>query len=251
MLRLTSTITAGVLGTALLLGSGCETTGSTSKDRPTLAALGESAPADKAMAELKAGNKRFVSGNVKHPRSGSARISQTSGSQKPFVSVLSCADSRVPVERVFDQGIGDVFVVRMAGNVAGVNETGSLEFGVGALGTNLVVVMGHTKCGAVDAVVNNAQVSGSLPALVAPIGPAVSEARAAAPGAPASEVTELAVRYNVMQSISDLLNRSDALSAAVRSGNVKIVGAVYDLDTGKVEWLGEHPRQAQLVMASN
>jgi len=201
---------------------------------------------DEAMQRLMDGNRRFVRGDAVHPRSDTRRARQTGeGGQYPFVSVLSCADSRVPVERVFDQGIGDVFVVREAGNIATPAEMASLEFGVGALGTNLLVVMGHTKCGAVNAIASDAALSGNLTALEDPIRPAVDAARRAMPSG--GDLTEMSVRTNAMHQISRLLTRSDALAGAVRDGTLKIVGAVYDLESGEVEFLGEHPRQARLL----
>lgn len=210
---------------------------------------GEVSP-DEAMTRLEAGNRRFVNGSTVHPRATPERVAQTAQfGQFPFASVLTCADSRVPVERVFDLGVGDVFVVRVAGNIAGAHEAGSLEFGVGALGTNLVVVMGHTKCGAVDAVARDVPLSGNLASLRGPIEPAVAQTRSAYPGAEGAELTELAVPANAMRTVYDLLSNSSALRTAVRSGNVKIVAAVYDLQTGQVDFLGEHPQQAELLRA--
>ncbi len=205
---------------------------------------------DEALARLESGNRRFVNGSTVHPRATAERVAQTARQgQFPFASVLTCADSRVPVERVFDLGVGDVFVLRVAGNIAGAHEAGSLEFGVGALGTNLVVVMGHTMCGAVDAVARDVPLSGNLASLRGPIEPAVLETRAAYPGAQGVEFTELAIPANAMRTVCDLLSNSSALRDAVRSGNVKIVAAVYDLETGRVDFLGEHPQQAQLLRA--
>jgi carbonic anhydrase len=241
------------LTAAVLAGCGSSQKSATSVDDAAMAMRGgETAKGtvsvDEAMARLEAGNRRFVNGETVHPRSGIDRVSQTgTGGQYPFVSVLSCADSRVPVERVFDQGVGDVFVVRVAGNIAGAHEAGSLEFGVGALGTNLVVVMGHTKCGAVNAVAQGAQLSGNLASLAGPITPAVEETKDRYPSARGEELTELAVPMNAMRGVYDLLANSSALRSAVRSGDVKIVAAVYDLESGQVEFLGEHPRQAELL----
>ena len=237
--------------TALLVGcAGSGTSASSGSARSADIPGGETTAgtvsADDAMQRLVDGNDRFVSGEVAHPRSGTSRAMQTgTGGQYPFVSILSCADSRVPVERVFDQGIGDVFVVREAGNIATAPELASLEFGVGALGTNLLVVMGHTKCGAVNAIATEAALSGNLVALQEPIMPAVAEAKRTM--SDGDDLTEMSVRTNTMHQVRRILTQSDALAAAVRGGSLKVVGAVYDLETGEVEFLGEHPRQAAIV----
>ena len=203
---------------------------------------------DDALARLMRGNERFVGQRAKNPRSNLARVELTgTDGQYPFASILSCADSRVPAERVFDEGVGDLFVVRVAGNVTGPHETGSLEFGVAALGTNLRVVMGHTKCGAVNAVAADAQLFGSLPSLAARIQPAVNETRAAYPNADLATLTERSVEANVRSTMAELMRTSATLADGVRSGNLKIVGAVYDLNTGKVNFMGEHPEQSRIL----
>ncbi|MEM7754641.1 MAG: carbonic anhydrase [Planctomycetota bacterium] len=243
---------AGVAAAAALLagcaGSGTSSSGSSASSSNIAGGettAGTVSP-DEAMQRLMDGNERFLSGDLANPRSDTARALQTGvGGQYPFVSVLSCADSRVPVELVFDQGIGDVFVVREAGNIATPAEMASLEFGVGALGTNLLVVMGHTKCGAVNAVASGAQLGGNLVALMEPIMPAVDEAKRDM--SDGDDLTAMAVRTNTMHQVRRLLTQSDALAGAVRDGNLKIVGAVYDLETGEVEFLGEHPRQAAVI----
>ena len=135
--------------------------------------------------------------------------------------------------------------MREFGNVATVTEMGALEFAVDSLGTNLIVVMGHTKCGAVNAMVKGDQLEGNLVALMEPIMPAVDEARRET--AEGDDLLELAVHANTMHQVRRLLTQSDALAGAVRDGNLKIVGAVYDLETGEVEFLGEHPRQAAVI----
>ena len=129
---------------AAILLSGIVLTGS-----PALAQEGVS-PTD-ALKRLEQGQARYVEGKAERPRSGADRRTEVAKGQKPFAAILSCADSRVPVETIFDQGIGDLFVVRVAGNVCEASEAGSIEFGATALGANLIVVMGHTSCGAVVA----------------------------------------------------------------------------------------------------
>ncbi len=201
-----------------------------------------------ALSRLKAGNQRFVDGKATHPRTDNVRRKETvKDGQHPFVTVLACADSRAPVERIFDQGIGDIFVIRVAGNVADTDEIGTIEYGVGHLHTPLVVVLGHTSCGAVTAVTEGAEVRGHIADLVDNIKPAVERARREKPDAKGPELVAAAIEANVWQSIEDLLRRSDEVREKVAEKKVHVIGAVYDLESGVVAWLGEHPRQAALL----
>jgi carbonic anhydrase len=203
---------------------------------------------DQALERLQRGNERFVASKPIHPDLDPLRRSITAKEgQRPFAMVLGCSDSRVPVEHVFDAGLGDLFVIRVAGNVTYFDQAGTIEYGAEHLGANLLVVMGHTKCGAVAAVVNGAQEHGNIPALVANIVPAVNRARAENPGLSGPELVDKAVEANVWQSIEDLFKQSPAMREMVKAGKVKVVGAVYDIESGKVKWLGEHSRQAELV----
>ncbi|MFP5212513.1 MAG: carbonic anhydrase, partial [Acidobacteriota bacterium] len=165
--------------------------------------------------------------------------------QHPFVTILSCSDSRVPLEIIFDRGIGDLFIIRVAGNVTDVDEAGSIEYGVDHLGTPLLVVLGHTKCGAVTAVAQGAEVHGNIAPLVENIKPAVAKAKAK--GATGDALVAEAIQNNVYQSIEDLLKSSEAVRMRVRDGKLQIVGAMYDISTGAVTWMGEHPEQKQLL----
>ncbi len=205
---------------------------------------------DEAWAAMRQGNGRFSSGHPTHPNSGSARIQETATGQNPFVTLITCSDSRVPVERVFDQGIGDVFVIRVAGNVCDTDEIGSIEYGVDHLGTPLMIVLGHTSCGAVTAVATGAKLHGSIPALVDNIGPAVKRAEDIT-GLKGSALVPKAVEENVWQSISDLLQGSPATASLVSGHQLKVVGAVYNITDGTVEWLGEHPGQESLLAAGS
>lgn len=225
---------------------------------PTLAHSGDHAPAaapagveaDDALQMLKDGNARFVAGESTFPNVSAARRCETTeGGQHPIASILSCADSRVPPELLFDAGLGDLFVIRVAGNVAATDEIGTIEYGAGHLGTKLVVVMGHSKCGAVTAVVKHADVGPNIARLVAPIAPAVDEARAANPNAPESRLVNLSIRANVRRAMRDLIEKSDEVRELVAAGKVKVVGAVYDIHNGTVDWIGEHPDQAALLKA--
>lgn len=206
--------------------------------------------AEDALAKLVEGNERWVSDHESNPRTEATRREMLADKgQKPFVTILTCADSRIPVERVFDQGVGDVFVVRVAGNVAGVNETGTIEYGAGHLHTPLLVVMGHTKCGAVGAAASGAALHGMVGKLVGNIQPAVDRAKRNNPGIDDQELATISVKENVWQSVFDLYKNSDELRELVASGKLKVVGAVYDISTGKVDFLGEHPWQGELLGA--
>ena len=206
---------------------------------------------DEAMTQLKAGNDRFAAGHSIHPNQDrQRRLLTTSKGQHPFATAIACSDSRVPVEILFDQGIGDVFVIKVAGNVLDVDEVGSVEYGVDHLGTPVMVVLGHTHCGAVTAVVQGAEIHGSIPQLVDNIIPAVKKTKHDHPELTGDALVTAAVINNVWQGINDLLMNSPATRARVEAGTLQVVGAVYDIDTGKVDWMGTHPRQAAIMEAA-
>ena len=138
---------------------------------------------DEAIHRLVEGNLRFSQGKSVHPNAGSAGVVETAtNGQHPFAAILSCSDSRVPLEILFDQGIGDIFAVRVAGNVCGVDEMGSIEYAVEHVGTPLFLVLGHTECGAVKAAASKAETHGNIKLLVDKVGPAVARAAVGAPG---------------------------------------------------------------------
>ena len=206
--------------------------------------------ADEALRLLKEGNVRYGDGKPQHPRQDRARRALTAAQgQHPLAAVLTCADSRVPPEIIFDQGIGDLFVVRVAGNIADTDEVGSIEYAVDHLGTPLVVVLGHTQCGAVGAVLDDAKLPPNLAALVAPIKPAVDKAREANPDAAKDVLLKAAITGNVWQAVEDMLRLSPLIRERVKDGRAQVVGALYDLDSGQVQWLGPHPDQEKLVGA--
>jgi len=199
---------------------------------------------DAALTMLKTGNTRFFSGKPQYPHQDLARRSMTAlQGQQPVASVLSCSDSRAPVELIFDQGVGDLFVVRVAGNVAGQDEIASLEYAGDHLGTPLLVVLGHTKCGAVTAVVQDAHLHGSLPALAAKIKPAVAKTRTAHKDLKGDPLVAAAIKANIHQAMADLSGKSRIIRDLVKAGKLQIIGALYDLESGRVEWLG--PQAAQ------
>jgi carbonic anhydrase len=206
--------------------------------------------ADAALKALKDGNARWAGDRTENPNTGASRRETLArDGQKPFAAVLTCADSRLPVERVFDRGVGELFVVRVAGNIAGTSETGTLEYGVEHLHIPLLVVMGHTKCGAVAAAASHANPSGALGELVRRIAPAVERAEGQMEGATPEAVTAAAIRENVWQTIFDLLRYSPEIRTAISEGRLKVVGAVCEIGSGKVEFMGEHPWQDELVAA--
>jgi carbonic anhydrase len=165
--------------------------------------------------------------------------------QEPFATVLACSDSRDPVELIFDRGVGDVFVVRVAGNIAGLSELATVEYGIGHLNTPVLVVMGHSKCGAVTAVAKGAELHGHLHALADKIQPAVDKAKAGNPEP--DELVPRCIQANVWQTIEDIIKQSSVVRSKLAEGKLSILGAIYDLDQGKVTWLGQHPAEDSLV----
>lgn len=203
---------------------------------------------DEALTKLKEGNNRYVAGASVAPHQDAARRHETAtGGQHPFATVLSCADSRAPVEVLFDQGVGDIFVVRVAGNVAATDEIGTIEYGAEHLAVPLIVVLGHTKCGAVTAVVKNEPVTENIGQLVAPIVPAVKAVKSRFASSNADELISKSIEANIWQAISDMYAKSPLLKKMAAAGKVKIVGALYDIDSGEVHWYGEHPSNANLL----
>lgn len=204
--------------------------------------------AEKVLEQLKEGNKRFVEGKMNHEHQNQERRTETNEhGQHPIATIIGCSDSRVPVEEVFDMGIGDLFVIRVAGNVIAEDEAGSVEYGVHHLHTPLFVVLGHSSCGAVTAVAQNAELHGNIPKLVDNIEPAVAKAHHEHGNEFSEDLLNSAIKHNVFQSIEDLFKSSHVSAELVKEGKLKVVGAVYHLDTGKVEWLGEHPKQNELL----
>jgi carbonic anhydrase len=211
---------------------------------------GETQDPDAVIKLLAEGNDRWVSDKTQNPNDEPTRRALLAEQgQKPIATIITCSDSRLPVERIFDRGVGELFVVRVAGNVAGESETGTVEYGVEHLKTPVLIIMGHTKCGAVAAAASDTQLHGALGKLVAHVNPAVERARKGNPGIDTKELALVAIRENVWQTIFDLLKESDEVRNAVKSGNLKVVGAVCDISTGKVNWMGEHPWQTEIVTA--
>lgn len=180
------------------------------------------------------GNARFVSGELQHPHQDARRRAETAGGQKPFAVVIGCADSRTSPEILFDQGLGDLFVVRLAGNIVDDAALGSVEFAVANLGARLIVVLGHEKCGAVSATVGVLNGGATPPGHIASIVEAIKPAALASKGTPGDPV-ENAVRENVREVAAHLKTASPVLTPLLASGELQIVGARYDLADGKVQ----------------
>jgi carbonic anhydrase len=183
---------------------------------------------DAALQKLMEGNQRFAQHHPQYPDQSQARLQEVAQVQHPFVTILSCADSRVPAEIVFDQGIGDIFDVRIAGNIAIPEAIGSIEYAVVLLGTPVLMVLGHERCGAVTAAVQNEALLGDISSFVKAIKPAVERVKDQS-----GDAVENAVVANVQYQI-ERLKRSPLLSERLQSGKLKIVGGRYDLDTGSV-----------------
>jgi len=183
---------------------------------------------DAALQKLMAGNQRFVQYQPQYPNQSAARLQAVAQAQHPFATILSCADSRVPPEILFDQGIGDVFDVRIAGNIATPGAIGSIEYAVALLGTPLLMVLGHERCGAVTAAVKNESLPGDMSTFVKAILPAVKRGKTQ-PG----DAVENTVVANISYQMEEL-QRSPLIMQRLQSGTLKLVGGRYDLDTGKV-----------------
>lgn len=187
--------------------------------------------ADTVWSDLMAGNQRFVAGKPRSYDLVPLRRKLASG-QSPNVIILSCSDSRVSPEVIFDQSLGDIFVVRTAGNIADPVALGSIEYAVDHIHSPLLVVLGHTKCGAVTAACSGDKMpSPNLDAIVSKISPAVSQAKSYAKP---DDLIEAAIKENVHQSAKDVQANSEIVRDAVKSGKLKVVEAEYQLDTGEV-----------------
>jgi carbonic anhydrase len=185
-----------------------------------------------ALDALKAGNARFVA-NASKGRDWTAKVAGTASGQYPFATVLGCMDSRVPVEVVFDQGIGDIFAVRVAGNVVNTDELGSLEYAV-SVGTKLIVVLGHTACGAVKGAISDAKL-GNLTGLLAKIRPAVDAAHCG--GSHEASCVDRVAEENVRLSMKQIRDGSPYLARHLDDRAIALVGAMYDIGNGKVTFL--------------
>jgi len=214
--------------TGLALGTAGSATGQPARDPDTV------------LARLLEGNKRFASGQLVHPGRKPEDFAALAEGQAPLAVIVGCADSRVAPELVFDLGVGDLFVVRVAGNIvsgAGPTVKGSIEFAVAELGVRLIMVLGHSQCGAVKAAIEHIDANDALPGsigdLIDPIRPAV----VAAKGRPGDKLTNV-IRANVEKGVERLKGLDPILSKLAKTGELKVVGAAYELRTGVVEVFG-------------
>lgn len=190
---------------------------------------------DAVLKDLMEGNKRYVAGKISDPNID-ARIEATSGGQNPKAYILSCVDSRVPVEQVFDEGIGDIFVGRVAGNIEDVSQLGSMEFATAAAGAKLVMVLGHEACGAVKGACDHVKL-GNLTELLGEIEPAVDAVEGFEGDKKTSkndDYVAAVVDKNVRMTVADIRKRSKVLADLEKEGKIKIVGALYSLQDGSV-----------------
>lgn len=204
-------------------------------------------PASEALARLREGNRRYVAGaqDTGAFASAESRRRLVDG-QAPFAAILGCSDSRVPVELVFDQGPGDLFVVRVAGNVAAPSQIGSVEFATKVLGARLVVVLGHSRCGAVKATLDALRASESigsenLHSIVSRVQPAVEGLLADDAGEGEAPLLDQAVRANVRAAVEGLQRDSDIIRGLVHSEGLVLLGAEYALETGEVDFFDGVP----------
>ena len=183
---------------------------------------------DKALQELLDGNERFAKRKRRNPDQSYSRLVEVAKGQKPFASILGCADSRVPSEIVFDQGLGDLFVCRIAGNIATTQQIGSLEFGSLVLGSKVIMVVGHERCGAVQAAMKGDPVPGQIGSLLEAIKPSVESSKDKS-----GDKLDNACKANILAQIKKLKS-SSVLSELIKAEKLKIVGGYYDLDTGEI-----------------
>lgn len=225
---------------ALALGTGIltKTTGShaipleKAKTIIALDTLDQNATPDRVLEELMAGNQRFVQNQPEARNQDYIRLQEVSKEQKPLVSIMGCADSRVPIEVIFDRGFGDLFVVRDAGNIATPEEIGSLEYGTYVLGSKVLMVLGHEKCGAVKAALEGKPLPGQMGSIVAAIQPAIERANKD----DSDKFYMETIKRNVMLQV-EKLKASPLLNEMVEQGKLKIVGAYYSLQTGEVSMI--------------
>ncbi|HEX8515545.1 MAG TPA: carbonic anhydrase family protein [Bacteroidia bacterium] len=191
---------------------------------------------EKALQILKEGNQRFVN-NLKAHRNLLEQVNETREGQWPFAVILSCIDSRTSAELIFDQGLGDIFSIRIAGNIVNTDIIGSLEFACKVAGSKLIVVMGHSKCGAIKGACDHVEM-GNLTELLAKIQPAVYQEQTIKENRTASnyEFVEKVAALNVRRSVKTLVDRSYILEQMVEKGQIAIIGAMHNLETGEVEF---------------
>jgi carbonic anhydrase len=218
----------GFIGTSLM----ATVLGTNLINAPVANAQNKDVTPDEALKKLMEGNDRFANQRRTNRNQTKERLAEVAESQAPFAAILGCADSRVPSEMIFDQGLGDLFVCRVAGNIATSEEIGSLEFGTMVLGAKVLLVMGHGRCGAVKATIEGGRFPGQIGRLIDGIQVGVERAKQRA----GTSKLENAIKANVLYQV-EKLGKSTVIGELVDKGQLKVVGAYYDLDTGKVSLL--------------
>lgn len=193
---------------------------------------GHSVSGKDAHKMLMEGNKRYINAKASHKNQDDSRRKEVKASQHPFAVVVCCSDSRVPPEIIFDQGIGDLFIIRLAGNIVDDAALGSIEYAIEHLGTKYIMVLGHESCGAVKATVQGGEAPGHIGSIVSAIKPAIDAVRGKT-----ADLPEVGMRMNVTMTAQKLKTSDPFLKPLVDSGELMIVGARYDLDDGRVEVL--------------
>ena len=194
--------------------------------------MADSAIVKQSIKKLLDGNKRCVVCKPEHPRQDARRRKEITKGQKPFAVIVGCSDSRIPPELIFDQGLGDLFVVRLAGNIVDNVALGSIEYAVEHLGSKLIIVLGHGKCGAVTAATQGADAPGHVGAIVKAIQPAVKKARKL-PG----DLVDNAIRANAALVVDKIKSSKPILAEMAEKGEIEVIGAYYNIETGAVELL--------------
>ena len=194
--------------------------------------LGIRPTADEALNILLKGNRRFVKGKLEHPNHCEESRHAVADGQEPIATILTCADSRVPPVDIFDQGIGDLFVIRVAGNIIGDHTLGSIEYAIQHLHTPLVIVMGHSCCGAVSAVASNARLDGHMASFTAPIQTAIKKVKDME-----GDLVDNAAKEVALMIASQIASSEPIINDIAKAGKVKIIPAYYDLKTGEVSLL--------------
>lgn len=209
---------------------------------------------DEAFALLKQGNERFVYGRARHPHTSLTRLRLAAHEDQAahaYATVIACSDSRVPVERLFDAGVMDLFVICIAGNVCNTDEIGSIEYGLAHVHTPVLVVLGHTQCGAVTTAVRACQTGGielerNIVPLIESILPVAERVTAHSHESSEEQLVVQAIEENVWYSIERLFLQSPTVRELVKTDAVKVLGAIYDIGTGEIRWLAE-PRVAGIL----
>lgn len=199
-----------------------------------------------AFEVLKEGNRRFT-GNLKLNRDLLQQMDETASGQYPFAVTLSCMDSRTSIEHIFDQGLGDIFSIRIAGNVVNEDIVGSIEYACKVAGSKLIVVLGHTKCGAIKGACDAVEM-GNLTGLLEKVGPALEKTAAAAKETTKEQYTEIVAQANVLESMKEILEKSAILSTMYKEGKIGIVGGMYSIENGRVSFIRQMFSEEEVVL---